>query len=161
MNINKNDTAVVFTDPQIEVLSEKGGAWGLVRDSVRENGTTENMERIFKAPKQNGHPVFISPHAPGNQIRSVGVKQSAEISPKRAEARIAAVGSKARQFQREQPEQSVAARYKGLLRVSAVIGAQRDAEVLFPLLASELRQVVRFDFIGISQYDEATNKTQW
>ena len=62
MNINKNDTAVVFTDPQIEVLSEKGVAWGLVRDSVRENGTTENVERIFKAAKARGLEVFISPH---------------------------------------------------------------------------------------------------
>jgi len=55
MDINKNETAAVFTDPQIEALSEKGGAWGLVRDSGRENNTTENMERIFKAAKQNGH----------------------------------------------------------------------------------------------------------
>jgi hypothetical protein len=65
MDINKNETAAVFTDPQIEAVSEKGGAWGLVRDAVRENNTTENMERIFKAAKQNGHPVFISRHAVG------------------------------------------------------------------------------------------------
>jgi formate hydrogenlyase transcriptional activator len=41
------------------------------------------------------------------------------------------------------------------------VAAQRDPERLFPRLASELRRVVSFDFIGISQYDEATNKTQW
>src|SRR6266850_4804427 len=62
MDINKNDTAVVFIDPQNEVLSDKGLAWGLVGDSVRENKTVENMERIFKAAKENGFEVFISPH---------------------------------------------------------------------------------------------------
>jgi nicotinamidase-related amidase len=62
MDINKNDTAVVFIDPQNEVLSEKGLVWGSVGDSVKENKTVENMERIFKAAKQNGFEVFISPH---------------------------------------------------------------------------------------------------
>jgi nicotinamidase-related amidase len=62
MNINKNDTAVVFIDPQNEVLSDKGLAWGLVGQSVTENKTVENMERIFKAAKENGFEVFISPH---------------------------------------------------------------------------------------------------
>src|SRR2546422_3691025 len=62
MDINKNDTAVVFIYPQNEVLSDKGLAWGAVGDSVRENKTVENMERIFKAAKENGFEVFISPH---------------------------------------------------------------------------------------------------
>jgi nicotinamidase-related amidase len=62
MQINKTDTAVVFIDPQNEVLSEKGLAWGAVGQSVRENKTVENMERIFKAAKDNGFEVFISPH---------------------------------------------------------------------------------------------------
>jgi nicotinamidase-related amidase len=62
MNINRNDTAVVFIDPQNEVLSEKGRAWAAVGDSVRENKTVENMERIFRAAKENGFEVFISPH---------------------------------------------------------------------------------------------------
>ena len=161
MDINKNETAVVFTDPQIEVLSEKGGAWGLVRDSVRENNTIENMERTFKAAKQNGYPVFISPHASGSLIRPVRVKQSTERSPKRSQERIETMESEARPLRLEWPEQSAAGRYQALIRVFATIGAQRDAEALFPLLASELRQVVSFDFIGISQYDEATNKTHW
>jgi nicotinamidase-related amidase len=62
MDINKNDTAVVFIDPQNEVLSETGLAWAAVGDSVRENKTVENMERIFKAAKEKGFEVFISPH---------------------------------------------------------------------------------------------------
>ncbi|MBD2248349.1 MULTISPECIES: cysteine hydrolase [Nostoc] len=62
MNINKNDTAVVVIDPQNDVLSEKGVSWDLVGESVKDNKTIENIERIFKAAKQNGFEVFISPH---------------------------------------------------------------------------------------------------
>jgi nicotinamidase-related amidase len=62
MDINKNDTAVVFIDPQNEVLSETGLAWPLVRQSLQENNTIENIERIFKAAKAHGFEVFISPH---------------------------------------------------------------------------------------------------
>lgn len=62
MNISWRDTAVVFIDPQNEVLSDKGLAWGAVGDSVRENKTVENMERIFQAAKEKGFEVFISPH---------------------------------------------------------------------------------------------------
>lgn len=62
MNINKNDTAVVVIEPQNDVLSEKGRAWELVGDSVKENKTVENIERIFKAAKQRDFEVFISPH---------------------------------------------------------------------------------------------------
>src|SRR5215469_16198563 len=62
MNIEKTDTAVVFIDPQKDVLSEKGSSWGVVGASVTENHTVENMERIFKAAKANEYQVFISPH---------------------------------------------------------------------------------------------------
>ena len=62
MNINKTDTAIVVIDPQNDVLSETGVSWDLVGDSVKENKTVENIERIFKAAKQNGFEVFISPH---------------------------------------------------------------------------------------------------
>lgn len=62
MNINKNDTGVVVIDPQNDVLDEKGVSWDLVRDSIHENQTIENIERIFKAAKQNEFEVFISPH---------------------------------------------------------------------------------------------------
>lgn len=62
MNINKNDTAVVVIDPQNDVLDEKGVSWDLVRDSIQENQTIENIERIFKAAKQNEFEVFISPY---------------------------------------------------------------------------------------------------
>jgi len=62
MKIQTTDTAVVFIDPQNDVLSEKGSSWGAVGASVRENRTVENMERIFNAAKANEYEVFISPH---------------------------------------------------------------------------------------------------
>jgi nicotinamidase-related amidase len=62
MKIHKNDTALVVIDPQNDVLSEKGASWGLVGASVKENGTVENLERLFQAAKEQGFGVFISPH---------------------------------------------------------------------------------------------------
>jgi nicotinamidase-related amidase len=62
MDIRKTDTAIVFIDPQNDVLSETGANWGAVGASVTENGTIENMEKIFKAAKANGCEFFISPH---------------------------------------------------------------------------------------------------
>ncbi|GLV60339.1 isochorismatase [Dictyobacter sp. S3.2.2.5] len=60
--VSSKDTGIVFIDPQNDVLSEKGLAWQLVGASVRENKTIENMERIFRAAKEGGFEVFISPH---------------------------------------------------------------------------------------------------
>ena len=61
-DISQADTAVVFIDPQNDVLSEQGTSWAVVGASVIENNTRENMERIFKSAKANGYNVFISPH---------------------------------------------------------------------------------------------------
>ncbi len=54
--------ALVVTDPQIDFLSEDGVTWGIVGNSVTENGTVENIERLFIAAKKAGIPVVISPH---------------------------------------------------------------------------------------------------
>jgi nicotinamidase-related amidase len=62
MNINNKDTAVLLTDVQNDFLSEQGVTWELVGNSVKENKTIENIERLFKAAKTNGFEVFISPH---------------------------------------------------------------------------------------------------
>ncbi len=53
MEFNSNDTALVVIDPQNDFLSEKGASWGLVGASVTENGMVENIERLFKAAKEN------------------------------------------------------------------------------------------------------------
>jgi nicotinamidase-related amidase len=62
MDISRNDTALLITDAQNDFLSEKGITWQLVGDSVKENKTVENIERLFKAAKSYGFEVFISPH---------------------------------------------------------------------------------------------------
>jgi nicotinamidase-related amidase len=62
MKIHKNDTALVVIDPQNDVLSENGVSWKLVGDSVKENDTVANIERLFQAAKEEGYGVFISPH---------------------------------------------------------------------------------------------------
>jgi nicotinamidase-related amidase len=62
MEFDKSDTALVVIDPQNDVLSETGVSWGLVGESIRENNTVENLERLFRAAKGGGFGVFISPH---------------------------------------------------------------------------------------------------
>ncbi len=62
MEIKNTNTAVLVTDPQNDFLSEKGVTWGLVGDSVKENKTVENIERLFETAKKSGYEVFISPH---------------------------------------------------------------------------------------------------
>ena len=59
---DKADTAVVIIDPQNDVLSEKGLAWPLLHESLKEINTIENLEHIFVAAKRFGFDVFISPH---------------------------------------------------------------------------------------------------
>jgi nicotinamidase-related amidase len=62
MEFKQSDTAVLITDPQNDFLSENGVTWELVGDSVKENRTIENIEKLFNAAKSNGYEVFISPH---------------------------------------------------------------------------------------------------
>ena len=38
MDVSSQDTAVVVTDPQNDFLSPDGVTWGLVGESVKENG---------------------------------------------------------------------------------------------------------------------------
>jgi nicotinamidase-related amidase len=58
----RGQVAVVITDPQNDFLSTNGVAWGGVGQNVTENNTVENLESLFKAAKNSGVPVFISPH---------------------------------------------------------------------------------------------------
>ena len=51
MDFNKNNTAVLVTDPQNDFLSEEGATLGLVGESVKENKTIENIESLFKAAR--------------------------------------------------------------------------------------------------------------
>jgi formate hydrogenlyase transcriptional activator len=58
-------------------------------------------------------------------------------------------------------ESQLADRYEALFRVSQAINSHRNPKELFSKLASELRQVVRFDYIGVAQYDEVTDQATW
>jgi nicotinamidase-related amidase len=62
MEFDRNNTAVVMIDPQNDVLSESGRGWPALHESIRENNTIENMERIFRTAKDYRYDVFISPH---------------------------------------------------------------------------------------------------
>ncbi len=62
MKLNLKRTALVVTDPQVDFLSPKGVAWGVVSESVIEQNTVENLDRLFAAAKQAGIVVAISPH---------------------------------------------------------------------------------------------------
>src|SRR5580704_11282160 len=59
------------------------------------------------------------------------------------------------------PEQSVAARYEALIRVSQAVSAYREPRKLFDVLVDELRRVIDFDGIGIAQYDETKDTIEW
>lgn len=60
--IDPKNTALVVIDPQNDFLHPDGVAWGVVGESVQENGTVENIATLFREAKAAGMPVFISPH---------------------------------------------------------------------------------------------------
>lgn len=60
--VTRGDTALVVTDPQNDFLSPEGVTWGVVGQSVTENETVDNLESLFRAAKNAGLPVFVSPH---------------------------------------------------------------------------------------------------
>lgn len=62
VTLRRGQAAVVITDPQNDFLSEQGVTWGVVGESVTENGTVGNIERLFAAAKDHEVPVFVSPH---------------------------------------------------------------------------------------------------
>ncbi len=62
MELDLSRTALVITDPQIDFLSPDGVTWGLVGNSVTGNKTVEHIEQLLITAKEQGIPVFISPH---------------------------------------------------------------------------------------------------
>lgn len=62
MELDLPRTALVITDPQIDFLSPDGVTWSLVGNSVTQNKTVEHIGQLLKTAKENGIPVFISPH---------------------------------------------------------------------------------------------------
>ena len=62
MVVDMANTALVITDPQNDFLSPDGVTWGVVGQSVTENGTVEHLETLMRTAKETGMEVFISPH---------------------------------------------------------------------------------------------------
>ncbi len=62
MELDFPHVALLVTDPQIDFLSEDGVTWGLVGKNATELKTVENIERLFKAAKNAGVMVVVSPH---------------------------------------------------------------------------------------------------
>lgn len=62
VDLSRGNFAVVVIDPQNDFLSPEGVAWGVVGESVTENGTVENIERLFQAAEDADAKVFVSPH---------------------------------------------------------------------------------------------------
>lgn len=62
MQIDKKRVALVVVDPQIDFLSPQGVSWPVMGESITENNTVENIERLFKAAKSADMPVIVSPH---------------------------------------------------------------------------------------------------
>lgn len=62
MSLAKGRVALLVVDPQNDFLNEKGVAWSVVGESVREHDTVANLERLFKSAKAAGIPVVVSPH---------------------------------------------------------------------------------------------------
>ncbi len=62
MDIDPQRTALVVVDPQVDFLDPNGVAWGVVGESVSEQGVVDNLERLFIAAKGANMPVVVSPH---------------------------------------------------------------------------------------------------
>lgn len=62
MKIDPNRVALVVVDPQNDFLSPNGVMWEVLKDSIQENNTVENIETLFKAAKAVNMPVIVSPH---------------------------------------------------------------------------------------------------
>ena len=62
MALERGRAALLVVDPQIDFLSPKGVAWGVVGESVTEHNVVNNLTRLFRAAKAVDMPVVISPH---------------------------------------------------------------------------------------------------
>jgi formate hydrogenlyase transcriptional activator len=75
--------------------------------------------------------------------------------------RPAPAGIQASRLAAKKAERSLEARFESLLSVSVAIATHHDIEGLVSALVTELLPVVDFDAIGMSRYEEATNRVDW
>lgn len=62
MRFSPDDTAVVITDPQNDVLRPANPAWALLSDALHDFDTVTNLQKLLEGASAAGYGVFISPH---------------------------------------------------------------------------------------------------
>jgi nicotinamidase-related amidase len=62
VDIDSENTAVLFTDPQVDALKPEGVMWEKVGETVEENDVVEKLASIREAAREGDVPVFYSPH---------------------------------------------------------------------------------------------------
>ncbi|SDQ99071.1 cysteine hydrolase [Natronobacterium texcoconense] len=62
ITIDPRNTAVLFTDPQVDALKPEGVMWDQVGDLVEEHDVVSKLERLQDAAREGDVPVFYSPH---------------------------------------------------------------------------------------------------
>jgi len=62
MELQKGKVAIVVTDPQNDFLSPEGVTWSVVGKNVTDNGAVDHIGQLFATAKEQGTPVFVSPH---------------------------------------------------------------------------------------------------
>lgn len=62
ISIDGENTAVLFTDPQVDALKPEGVMWDQVGDLVEEHDVVGKLEELREAAREGDVPVFYSPH---------------------------------------------------------------------------------------------------
>ena len=62
LTLDPENTAVLFTDPQVDMLKPEGVLWDQTGDLVEENDVIEKLVALRDAAREGDVPVFYSPH---------------------------------------------------------------------------------------------------
>ena len=62
IDIDSENTALLFTDPQVDALKPESVMWDKVGETVEENDVIEKLEKLRDAAREGDVPVFYSPH---------------------------------------------------------------------------------------------------
>jgi isochorismate hydrolase len=76
MTLDLERSALVVIDPQIDFLSPKGAAWPVLGESVTEHKTVQNLARLFKASKNAGITVAISPQVALHDVQACAAERA-------------------------------------------------------------------------------------
>lgn len=62
MQIDKDRTALVLVDIQNDFLTDGGKYYVMIEELMKCNDVNANLEKLLQTSKENGFPVFMSPH---------------------------------------------------------------------------------------------------